>query len=131
MKKILIVVGIIALVVLVGVGAFVLRYRKMASTIQTTYEGITEVDLSGVADGDYRGDFGDFLVFVDLTVKVKDHRISEIAVNKQDCGKGYEALETIDRIIQTQSTKVDAVTGATGSSKCIMIAVEKALKNGK
>ncbi|UCC11460.1 MAG: FMN-binding protein [candidate division WOR-3 bacterium] len=36
--------------------------------------------------------------------------------------------DVIDRIIQVQSPDVDAVTGANGSSKCIMLAVQKALQ---
>ena len=48
---------------------------------------------------------------------------------KQDCGPGYEALDTIDRIIEAQSPKVDTTSGATGSSLCIQAAVYRALNS--
>ncbi len=76
----------------------------------------------------YPGSFGDFLVAVDLEVTVKDHRIAGITIKKQLCGKGYEAHDMIGRIIRAQSARVDAVAGASGSSKCIMIAVDRALR---
>lgn len=68
------------------------------------------------------------MVSVNLEVTVKDHRIVEIDIKEQDCGPGYEARETVDRILEAQSPRVDAVTGATGSSMCIMIAVHRALR---
>ncbi len=71
--------------------------------------------------------FGDFLVSVSLDVTVSDNRITDIVIVEQNGGPGYEALETLDRILEAQSPVVDAVSGATGSSRCIMIAVYKAL----
>ena len=41
----------------------------------------------------------------------------------------YEALDTIDRIIEAQSPKVDTTSGATGSSLCIQAAVYRALNS--
>ena len=52
-----------------------------------------------------------------------------IDIKEQNCGQGYGARGTIDRIILKQSPKVDAVTGASSSSRCIMIAVDQALRN--
>jgi len=45
----------------------------------------------------------------------------------QHCGPGYEAKEVLDRIVAAQSPQVDVVTGATGSSRCLMAAVHRAL----
>lgn len=89
---------------------------------------IEDIDLDQVADGIYPGEFDDFLVKVQLEVTVQGHRITDIKIIDQRASPNHEALETIDRIIAAQSPKVDAVTGATGSSRCIMIAVQKALK---
>ena len=89
---------------------------------------LTSVDLAQIEDGVYRGEFGEFLVSVTLDVTVEDHKITGIEIIEQNSGPGYEAHEVIDRIIQAQSPDVDAVTGATGSSKCIMIAVHNALQ---
>lgn len=128
MKKIKIIAVSLVLVILGAVGFFFGRYQQMASTINAEYLKVQNVDLSKIPDGVYPGTFGDFLVAVDLEVTVKDHRIAGITIKKQDCGPGYEAREIVDRIIRAQNVKVDAVTGATGSSKCIMIAVDRAFK---
>jgi uncharacterized protein with FMN-binding domain len=126
-KKVAIGLGIVVVVVLIAAGAFYLRYSKMTTEVKSAYDQIADVNLAKIPDGAYSGSFGDFLVSVDLTVTVKDSAISDITVNEQSCGKGYEALETVDRIIQAQSPRVDAVTGATGSSMTIMVAAYRAL----
>ncbi|MGE5557221.1 MAG: FMN-binding protein [Bacillota bacterium] len=128
MKKFLAVAAVIILVILGAAGAFMLRYNEMARTIETEYNKIENIDLDKIPDGTYPGKFGDFLVSVALEVTVKDHRITGIVIKKQDCGPGYEARAVVDRIIQAQSPEVDAVSGATGSSMCIMIAAGRALQ---
>lgn len=128
MKKIKIIVISLVLLILCVVGFFFGRYQQMASTINAEYLKVQDIDLSKIADGVYPGTFEAFLVAVDLEVTIEEHRITGIAIKKQNCGPGYEARETVDRIIQAQNVRVDAVTGATGSSKTIMIAVGRALK---
>ena len=124
-KKILIGFGIFVLIVMILGVAFILRARQMVKVIDSAV--VEDVDLSQIDDGVYAGEFGEFLVDVKLEVTVKDHQITAIEIKEQRSGPGYEALETVDRIIAAQSPKVDVVTGATGSSKSIMIAVQKAL----
>jgi uncharacterized protein with FMN-binding domain len=124
-KKVLIGLGIFVLVIIVFGVVFFLRARQMVKVIDSTV--IEEVDLAQIEDGVYSGEFGDFLVNVKLEVTVREHQIADIKIIEQRCGPGYEALETIDRIIESQSPEVDVVTGATGSSKSIMIAVQRAL----
>ncbi len=126
MKRLWRYLAILMVILLVAGGWFVWRTVKMAHTLMD-YE-LKGIDLSQVEDGVYPGRFSDFLVMTDLEVTVADHRITSIKMLDQHCGKGYEALETFDRIIQAQSPKVDAVTGATSSSLCIMISVQKALQ---
>ena len=124
-KKILIGLGIFVLIVIIFGIAFFFRARQMVKVIESAV--IEDVDLMQIDDGLYAGEFGDFLVDVKLEVTIEDHQIKGIEIKDQRSGPGYEALETIDRIIAAQSPKVDAVTGATGSSRCIMVAVQKAL----
>ncbi len=127
LKKIGIVIVIIVLVIAGVIGAFYIRYQSMAGNVKHQYDGIKPVDLRKVADGVYSGSFGDFLVSAKVNVTVKLHRIKEIKIVEQKSGPGYEALDTTKRIIKAQSPKVDAVTGASGSSMVIMIAVHRAL----
>jgi uncharacterized protein with FMN-binding domain len=128
-KRILITVLVIVCLLLIGAGLFKLRYDKMVKTISE--QTVEHVDLSRIGDGVYSGSYGDFLVSVSLDVTVRDGSISDIEITDQRCGPGYDARETIDRIIGAQSPLVDAVSGATGSSRCIMISVYRALKSGE
>ena len=128
-KKILLILGIFLILIIAFGVAFFFRARQMVKRIDSVV--IMDVDLTQIADGIYAGQFGDFLVDVQLEVTVKNHKIERIEIIKQRAGPGYEAIETIDRIIDAQSPKVDVVTGATGSSKSIMIAVQNALTKQK
>jgi uncharacterized protein with FMN-binding domain len=128
-KKVLIGLGIfVGLIIIFGI-AFFFRARQMVNIIDSTV--IEDVDLTQIEDGVYAGEFGEFLVDVKLEVTVMDHEITGIEIIEQRAGPGYEALETVDRIIDAQSPNVDVVSGATGSSKSIMIAVQKALIGGE
>jgi uncharacterized protein with FMN-binding domain len=124
-KKILIILAVVAGILIVGGGLFKLRYDKMVRTFRN--ETVQAVDLRQIEDGSYTGNFGDFLVSVSVKVTVSGSRITDIEVIDQRCGPGYDALETLDLILEAQSPMVDAVSGATGSSRCIMIAVYRAL----
>lgn len=124
-KRVLIVLIAILVAAMAAGSWFKLRYDHMAKVFATTEVG--PVDLSSLDDGTYRGSFGEFLVSVELDVTVRSHRITDIDVVDQRGGSGYEALQTLDRIIEAQSPKVDVVTGATKSSQCIMIAAYRAL----
>jgi uncharacterized protein with FMN-binding domain len=99
----------------------------MASTIKSQCEIISPINLAKVADGVYEGSFGDFVVSAKVAVTVKNHRIAQIKILDQSCGPGYEALDTVNRILKAQTPKVDAVTGASSSSRSIMIAINRAL----
>ncbi|MDG5814167.1 hypothetical protein QA601_03690 [Chitinispirillales bacterium ANBcel5] len=127
LKKGLIIAGILLLILLVAAGGFLWRLRSMYNNFEAEYQTITHVNLQEVADGVYEGSFGDFLVHVDLQATVSGHKITQLEIIHQESGAGYEALETVDRIIEAQSPRVDAVTKATGSSICIMVATYRAL----
>ncbi|OPL18777.1 MAG: hypothetical protein AVO35_13045 [Candidatus Aegiribacteria sp. MLS_C] len=128
-KKKILITAAVALGMLVGAALFFkFRYDSMVRTINA--QPIEEVDLSRVEDGVYPGEFGDFLVHVSLEVTVSDGRITDIDVTEQRGGPGHEAHETLDMILEAQSPLVDAVSGATGSSRCIMIAAYRALSSG-
>lgn len=127
LKKISLVLLIVLVVVTAVVGAFYICFKSIAHSVKRQYESITPIDMRKVADGVYEGSFSNFLVSAKVAVTVKRHRITEIKILKQKCGPGYEALDIPNRIIRAQSPKVDAVTGASGSSMVIMIAVHRAL----
>ncbi len=91
---------------------------------------IEEVDLSKVADGTYIGNCDMKIVTAVVKVKVENNKIVSIEIIEHKHGpkKGAESIK--DKIIEKQSLNVDAISGATGSSKVIRKAVELALKKG-
>jgi len=126
-KKLFIGFGIVAGILIVGIIFFNIKLNKVIRSVNTEMAAMTEPDLSTVSDGVYNGAFGSIPVAVNLDVTVQGHHITAIIMKKQTSGKGYEATETMQRIIDSQKVKVDAVSGATLSSKCIMVAAYKAL----
>lgn len=125
-RKILITAAVLAGLLAAAAVFFKLRYDRMVRTIDA--QTVEHVDPATLEDGVYFGRFGDFLIRVSLEVTVSDGWMTGITVTEQQSGPGYEALETIDRILEAQSPSVDAVSGATGSSRCIMISVYRALE---
>ena len=125
MKKIIIIICTILVIAAFAFTAFFYQLGKMHNTVSMVPIGI--MDLSKTEDGKYTGEYGDFVLFVKVEVTVKDHSIKEIKVLKQNSGKGYEGRSVIEKIIEKQSLRVDTVTGASSSSKCIIVAVANAL----
>ena len=91
---------------------------------------IENIDLQKVSDGVYIGEHKTGPVYVKVEVTVDDHKITEILILKHKQGKGKKAEKIVVDVVDKQSLQVDTITGATGSSKVILKAVEKALKKG-
>ncbi len=127
MKKLMIVIICLLAVTAVAIVAVGLLARKSMKEIEAEYVRIGPVNLAEIPDGVYNGSSGSIPVFVNLDITIRKHRIEEILIVKQRSGKGYQARETVDRIRAAQQPKVDAITGATLSSKCIMVAASNAL----
>jgi uncharacterized protein with FMN-binding domain len=67
-----------------------------------------------------------------VSVTVKDSEIANVEIVSANESKGKEPFSVVPKkIIESQSTSVDAVTGATLTSKGIMMAVEDALKHAQ
>jgi uncharacterized protein with FMN-binding domain len=90
---------------------------------------INNVDLSKVQDGTYEGSYKLFPIYVKVEVHVKNHIIEEIKILEHQNGQGKPAEAIPDKVIEAQSTKVDIIVGATGSSKVILKAIENALSD--
>ena len=81
-------------------------------------------------EGVYEGKAKSGPVSVIAEVTIQDQRITRINLLRHRNWRGEPAEKTIlMRIIEEQSTKVDAVSGATVSSVAIMNAVEDAINN--
>jgi len=87
------------------------------------------VDPAKLVDGTYEGSDrgGPNKAVVEVTIK--DNSIVHIKILQHQAWRGVKAEEPIvKRIIAQQSTRVDAVSGATNSSHVIMNAVQRAIE---
>jgi len=88
-------------------------------------------DMKDKPDGVYRGNYTltGTPVKVTVDVTVQNQNITGIKIIKHSRSPiGKKAEKIIDTVIEKQSLDVDAVSGATGSSKAILKAVENALE---
>ncbi len=89
------------------------------------------VDQAKLVDGSYEGSYRGGPNKASVRVTIEDNRILNFEmVELQSWGWKDEKLRSLilERIIATQSTRVDAVSGATNSSHVIMNAVQKAIE---
>lgn len=129
MKKVIAIILIIVfLIVIGGVIAFNIMSKKSENELAEAV--ITDVDLSKIPDGVYSGSSSIFPVKVQVEVNVQNNKIINIKIIKHDNGKGAKAEALTQEVIKAQSLNVDAISGATTSSKAILKAIENALKNG-
>lgn len=85
------------------------------------------VDLSRLSDGVYLGSYECFPVRVSVVVTIYEHTILAIEIVEHRTGQGGDAERIVADVLRNQTLAVDAVSGATLSSKCILKAVETAL----
>ena len=123
------IIGIV-LVIGLGIGAkFLLDVNAYQEKIAAME--IQDVDMSSVPDGTYEGSYDADLIKVKVAVEVKDHSITNIELLRHENGKGGPAEAVIPEVIETQSLQVDAVSGATNSSKVILKSIEIAIEGAK
>lgn len=92
---------------------------------------IQAVDLSKVPDGTYEGSYayGSFSYVV--SVHVDNGQILAIDILKNRSTKHARLAEgVVTRVLSEQRTDVDAVAGATTTSKALLKAIENALTEG-
>lgn len=125
MKKALII--ILSIIAILFVGGFI-AYNQIEKSLEVLANTeIEDVDLATVDDGTYLGEYSSFPVSVNVTVTILDHEIVEIEITKHIQGQGLAAEAIVDDVIEEQSLEVDAIAGATYSSKVILLAIKDAL----
>jgi uncharacterized protein with FMN-binding domain len=92
---------------------------------------IKDVDISKLEDGVYTGSYSTFPVSAEVRVTVKGQRITGIDLLEHNNGKGKPAEVIPGRVVEAQSLEVDAISGATYSSKVILKAIENALEGAE
>lgn len=84
-------------------------------------------------DGIFEGEGEGFNGKTKVSIEVQNGIIKKIDILSSDDDESYlnEATKLIPTIIEKQNSNVDSISGATYSSKGIILAVENALKNAK
>ena len=124
MKKVLLIT--LAIVVVVLAAGLVIITNGLAEGAKVKLSGI---DLSDNPDGSYIGVYDFKRWSVTLVVEVKDQTITSIEIEKDVMAAGITncADEMFRRVIEAQDTNVDAVSGATVTSKAYLKAIEDAV----
>ena len=127
-KAVLIVVSALLVIGLFAGGL----YLKSIGDYKAKVNALTfdEIDLTKVEDGIYEGQCDTGVVRATVRVTVRDHRLESIELLEHENGRGTPAEAILGQMVQEQTTAVDAVSGATCSSKVIRKAVENAITEG-
>ena len=101
------------------------QYNKKIAAIE-----VRALPFHAVASGTYTGTCD--LEFIKATVQttLDNGRMTSLKILEHKNGKGKQAESLIDSILKYQTMEVDAVSGATASSKAILTAVQTALEEG-
>lgn len=122
LKVLLIVIIIFALVIAGGVFYITRGLDEGAKQV------INSVDLANIPDGEYNGVYDAGRWTNEMRVTVKDHRITKIDVVKDVLlSKPEVTEEIIIRVIDKQNVDIEAVSGATVTTKAYLKSVENAL----
>ncbi|UCF64260.1 MAG: FMN-binding protein [bacterium] len=116
-----VVVGILLIVSMTVQYLQLEHYRKIT---------IKDVDLKVVKDGYYVGS-ADFYFPYEVGIQIEDHQIKKIKILNNRSSFYARLAEGITyKIVREQKINLDAVSGATTTSKALMKAVESALHTG-
>ena len=125
MKKILIIILGTFIFGFVSFNVFSAQIVKDASTLENTF-----IEVKNIPDGSYKGHSELGPVIVDVNVIIKDGKIKNIELLKHQNGFGNAANSIVENMVQKNTYNVDAISGATVSSKVIINAVNNALEVG-
>ena len=126
MKK-YIIISIIAIIIICS--ALAINYLKKISNYKEKVNNIIiqEVNLDNKKDGKYIGEFDADVISAKVEVEVKDKKISNINLIEHKTDRGAPAEVIPQKVVDSQTLKVDVISGATNSSKVILKAIENAL----
>ena len=130
MKKVGKILLVIGCILGIAVGGIRLVMKKQVSQMYEQLDAATVVALDQVADGTYEGTAETPLVKVTVEVTVEDHTLKDIQLLRHENGKGTPAETMLPEMLSQNTSEVDAVSGATMSSKAIRSAVRDALAKG-
>jgi len=123
-KKIVLICAGVFIIAIAGFGIYVTD--GLSEGLRVSIDG---VDLSNIPDGSYIGSYEFKRWSNSVIVHVSDNVITGIEMNEDVFGATVTDAfgEVVNRVIVAQDTIVDAVSGATVTSKAYLKAIEDAL----
>lgn len=117
----------LAFVAAIGVTVIIVISKADADLAKLNAAVVQEVDLTKADNGTFTGFYQAFPIDVEVQVVVEDHKILRIDLVKHTNGQGKPAEAIPAKVVEAQSLKVDMISGATKSSKAILLAIQDAL----
>lgn len=90
---------------------------------------LKDINLNKIEDGSYMGEYDAGYIYARVVVTVSNHRLQDIQIMEHKTEKGKSAEVITEQMIEQQRTNIDAISGATNSSKVIEKAVCNALES--
>jgi uncharacterized protein with FMN-binding domain len=120
---------IVIVAVSVTIGSSIGLYKASEKNMKEVHGMVVpSVDITNLKDSVYNGTFSYIGMPHRVAVTVKNHTIQEIEITKKYKRQWFKMAEgVIPRVIESQNTTVDAVCGATTSSKALLMAIHNAL----
>ncbi len=137
LRKVVIVMSVFLKILLVVVIIFVLA---VAGGIFYLTRGLGEgaklvinsVDPAGLPDGEYNGSYKGGRWTNEMKVTVRDQKITQIEVVKDVAiAKPEVTQDVITKVINKQNVDIDAVSGATVTTKAYLKSIENALSKAE
>jgi len=119
-------VACIALVIHIALGVISFgAYQRAIAALSRP-----DIAVSEVADGAYEGECDVGYIYARVRVTVDNGKIVDVDLLEHHNERGGEAESIPQTVVEAQSLDVDAVSGATNSSKVIKAAIANALEKG-
>ena len=129
MKKGIVVAGVILVLVIV-LRPFVLDFVELLNfNREIEAIEIQNVRFVEIEDGVYEGSHQVGSISASVRISFTDGEMELLDIEHEH-ERGYNAEEIVERVIEERSLRVDAVTGATDSSRVILKAIENAICQG-
>lgn len=129
-KKTIVILSSILLVVVVVVLIGISMLKSITEELEHVSRiEIPPVDLNTIDDGTYIGSYETTVIHVKVEVIITNHHIVSITILEHQSGQGQPAEVIIDDVIDQQTLSVDLISGATYSSKVILLAIADALQS--
>ncbi|MGE4585082.1 MAG: FMN-binding protein [Sphaerochaeta sp.] len=120
----LIILALLVMLVALAVLAFKHIQRNLDHLKDLSYAPIVTASLR---NGTYEGTYQTFPVKAKVSLAIKDGSIANLVLLEHRNGQGSAAETIIGSVLKAQNLDVDAISGATYSSKVILKAIEDAL----